>query len=149
MKNLITILILFAFVGCRESENGAYKYRKLTKMEDSVVGTYKRSNPDGDGDYLHIMLRKDGVSESYWLSDDGTEPIQRKIENWKVKNDEIIVTAQELDWNNTNWVFGTYVHRIEEDGGLTTVAQGWTTPENRFERRDNALKDFETWEKVK
>ena len=87
MKKLITIMILFVAVGCGKSEP--------LSPEEKLVGTYKRVMHPSKEYYYHMMLRKDGVCEKYWLTDDGKESDEeREIANWEVKNDELTVTNQ-------------------------------------------------------
>lgn len=123
MKNLITILILFAFVGCRESENGAYKHRpkqtdtnestptttekpvKELTAEEKVVGEYEITGKDT----VRMVLLRDGIVESY-LNGNKRE----KGGKWGIGKDE------ELHIEDEDF---TFVYRINQDGSITVIAR--------------------------
>ena len=113
-KYLLTLLVFgLVTVGCRESENGAYKHRlnqtnavkpikELTK--EDIVGEYEITI---DGTTMREVFLENGIVESYG---NGKLTAEGK---WKIVDGEIHVKDDPGDIS---------VQRINIDGSITLIA---------------------------
>ena len=132
MKNIIAILILFAFVGCRESENGAYKHRpkqtdanestpttntnkvhgttakpvKELTLREKVIGEYEFKK---DGHTDRLVFLDNGIAENY---ENGKK--REEDGKWKI--------SKEGELHLTNPKGNRMVLRINKDSSITAIA---------------------------
>ena len=116
-KTLLTLLVFgLVTVGCRESENGAYKHRlnqtnavkpikELTPEEQKVVGEYEIKK---DRDTYRVVLLENGNVEAYLNGK------KREEGKWEI--------TKEGELHITSYDGITTVSSINKDGSITLIA---------------------------
>ena len=122
---LLTLIVIgLVTVGCRESENGAYKHRlnqtnavkpikELTPEEQKVVGEYEIKK---DRDTYRVVLLENGNVEAYLNGKKREEGNGKKREEgkWEI--------TKEGELHITSYDGITTVSSINKDGSITLIA---------------------------